>query len=186
MISEVNIMISARHLHITEEALNILFGHELHVRNMLNQVGQFGALEVVTLRCGDKELKNVRIIGPVRSYNQVEISRSEARFLGIYPPVRSSGDLEGASFIEIVGPKGVVSGNFAVIANRHVHMSPDDAKRLNVKNKEVLKLQINSTKRGVVEVEAKVSDDGYFEVHLDTDDANAFLVDNMDKGVLYR
>lgn len=186
MIGEVNIMISARHIHITEESLKILFGHPLHVRNMLNQVGQFATCEVVSLRCGDKQIDNVRIIGPVRKYNQVEVSRSEARYLGIYPPCRRSGDLNGASYIEIVGPCGVVKGNFAVIANRHVHMNFLDASKMNIKDKEILKLHINSVKKGVIDVEAKVSDDGYFEVHLDTDDANAFLVDNFDKGVLYR
>lgn len=184
MKEEVSINISARHVHLTKEALDILFGHDLTVRNYLNQVGQFAANETVTIKTATGSIEHVRIIGPIRSYNQVEISQSDARKLGINPPVRKSGHLDNASFITISTEKGEVSGNFGIIADRHVHFSLDDAKKYNVLDDEILHLHIQGEKPGIIDVKAKVSSDGYYEAHLDTDDANAFLITPGDKGFL--
>lgn len=184
MNEKVRINVSARHVHLTKESIDTLFGHDLGVRNMLNQVGQFATLETVTIETDKGSIENVRIIGPARSYNQVEISMTDARKLGITPPVRKSGNLEGAAKIRIKTELGVVEGNYAIIADRHVHFSKEDAQRLNVVDDETLNLSIQGVKPGVIKLKAKVSDDGYFEVHLDTDDANAFLIKPGDFGVL--
>lgn len=181
---KVNIMISGRHVHLTSEAINKLFGHELHVRNNLNQVGQFASIETVTLETSEGVIENVRVIGPARKYNQVEVSHSDARKLGLKLPVRKSGNLAGAGYITIKTDNGNISGNFAVIADRHVHFSPEDAKKYKVLDGEDLYLEINGVKPGTILVKAKVSEDGYFEAHLDTDDANAFLLNSGDVGIL--
>lgn len=181
---KVNIGISARHLHLNQETYDLLFDHPLTVKKALNQIGQFASNETVTLKTSQGEISNVRIVGPLRSYNQVELAQSEARILGIEAPVRRSGVLDGASLIKVITPKNEVEIPAAIIANRHVHFSLDDAKKMGVVDKQKLKLEIPGVKRGVVDVEAKVSEDGFFEVHLDTDDANAFLLKNGDVGTL--
>lgn len=180
----VNIMISGRHVHLTEDAINKLFGHELHVRNNLNQVGQFASIETVTIETSEGVIENVRVIGPARKYIQVEMSASDARRLGFRLPVRKSGNLGGAGLIKVRTDKGEITGNFAIIADRHVHFSLDDAKKYKVSDGEDLYLEIDGVKKGAILVKAKVSEDGYFEAHLDTDDANAFLLNSGDIGIL--
>ena len=182
----VKINISARHVHLTREAHAKLFDHDLTVRNPLNQVGQFAANETVTVKTAKGVIENVRIIGPLRSYNQVELSMTDARKLGIKPPVRKSGHLDGAEVVTISTPKGEITEACCIIADRHVHMNPDTALKLGVVDDEMLKLAIPGVKSGVIDVKAKVSDDGYFEVHLDTDDANAFLINPQDEGTLFK
>lgn len=184
MDEKVSINISARHVHLTKESIDKLFGHDLHVKKNLNQKGQFAAEEVVTIKCGDKKIENVRVVGPARSYNQVEISALDARSLGITPPVRRSGDLSGAEVISVETPKASITGAFAILADRHVHFSPEDAQKYGVKDGDFLMLYIGGTKPGVIEAHARVSEDGYFEAHLDTDDANAFLIKSGAVGVL--
>lgn len=180
----VNIMISARHVHLTQDAIKVLFDDGLHVRNMLNQVGQFAAEETVSVYTSRGRFDNVRVIGPGRSYNQVELSQYDARVLGLDLPVRRSGDLSDAGEVTIETTKGKIKGNFAIIADRHVHFSPEDALKYGVVDGEELYLEIIGEKAGVVLANAKVSDDGYFEAHLDTDDANAFLIKSGDIGVI--
>ena len=184
MEEKVSMNISARHVHLTKEAHAKLFDHDLTVRNPLNQVGQFAANETVTVKTDKGVFENVRIIGPLRSYNQVELSMTDARKLGIKPPVRRSGNLNGAEMVTIATEKGEVTGNFCIIADRHVHMNSAKAQELGVVDDEVLKLAIPGDKSGVIDVHVKVSDDGYYEVHLDTDDANAFLINPGDIGTL--
>ena len=169
---EVKINISARHVHLTKEALDILFGHELHVRNMLNQVGQFASVETV------------RVIGPVRKYNQVELAKSDVRRLGINPPVRKSGVLNDAELVTIETDKASITGNFAIIADRHVHFSPSDALKYGIVDDQILYLDIKGVKPGTIIVKAKITDYGFYEAHLDTDDANAFLITPGDIGEL--
>lgn len=184
MEEKVSMNISARHVHLTKEAHAKLFDHDLTVRNPLNQVGQFAANETVTVKTDKGVFENVRIIGPLRSYNQVELSMTDARKLGIKPPVRKSGNLNGAEMVTIATEKGEITEACCIIADRHVHMNPAKAQELGVVDDEVLKLAIPGDKSGVIDVHAKVSDDGYYEVHLDTDDANAFLINPGDIGTL--
>lgn len=184
MEEKVSMNISARHVHLTKEAHAKLFDHDLTVRNPLNQVGQFAANETVTVKTDKGVFENVRIIGPLRSYNQVELSMTDARKLGIKPPVRKSGNLNGAEMVTIATEKGEITEACCIIADRHVHMNPAKAQELGVVDDEVLKLAIPGDKSGVIDVHAKVSDDGYYEVHLDTDDANAFLINPGDIGTI--
>ena len=184
MEEKVSMNISARHVHLTKEAHAKLFDHDLTVRNPLNQVGQFAANETVTVKTDKGVFENVRIIGPLRSYNQVELSMTDARKLGIKPPVRKSGNLNGAEMVTIATEKGKITEACCIIADRHVHMNSAKAQELGVVDDEVLKLAIPGDKSGVIDVHAKVSDDGYYEVHLDTDDANAFLINPGDIGTL--
>lgn len=184
MEEKVSINISARHVHLTESAYKKLFDHELTVRNPLNQIGQFAANETVTIKTEKGIFENVRIIGPLRSYNQVEMSASDARKLGINPPVRKSGNIEGSETVTISTNMGEITEACCIIADRHVHMNPKKAQELGIVDDELLKLSIPGDKSGVIDVKAKVSDDGYFEVHLDTDDANAFLIKPGDLGIL--
>lgn len=182
----VTINISARHVHLTKETYDILFDQELTIRNPLNQVGQFAANETVTIKSDKATIENVRIIGPLRKYNQVEISASDARKLGINPPVRKSGNLDGAEIITIKTTKGEVTLPCCIIADRHVHMNQEKAQKLGITDNENLKLAIDGDKSGIIDIKAKISDDGYFEVHLDTDDANAFLIKAGSEGTLIK
>lgn len=177
---DVSIGISARHVHLCEDTFKKLFDNELTIKTNLNQVGQFATNETVTIKTDVGEFKNVRIIGPLRKYDQVELSMSDARKLGLNPPVRKSGDLFGAEPITISTDKGSVSVNACIIADRHVHMNNEKASELGVVDNEYLKLEIGGEKSGIIDLKAKVSEDGFFEVHLDTDDANAFLLKNGD------
>lgn len=186
MRENVSINISARHVHLTKEAVDILIGHDLTVRNPINQKGQFACNETVRIKTLDGVIENVRVIGPVREYNQVEISMTDARGLGIKPPVRKSGDVLNSEMITIETEKGKITGEYCIIAERHVHFSLEDAKKYNVVDGDVLHLKIGGIKPGEIEVKAAVSESGFYEVHLDTDDANAFLINPGDIGSLYK
>lgn len=174
---KVNIGISNRHLHLTKETYEMLFDEELSIKKDLVQPGEFASNQVVTIKGEKGEISNVRILGPFRPYNQVEVSRHDARSLGINPPVRKSGDLEGAEKITVIGPKGEVTLDEAcIIANRHLHMSTEEALRLNIKNDQKVKVVISGEKSGIIDAFVKTGDNAVTELHLDTDDANAFLL----------
>lgn len=174
----VNIGISARHIHLTKETYAKLFDHELTKKKDLNQIGQFAANETVTLKTNYGKLENVRIVGPFREYNQIEIAASDARILGINPPVRRSGEALGAASVTVETAKDKIDLPNCIIANRHVHMNPAKAFELGLRDKDLVELRIENGKRGIIELEVVVTDNGYFEVHLDTDDANAFLIES--------
>lgn len=168
---------SARHIHLTEEHIEVLLGKgkTLTVRNMLSQPGQFASLERVELVGPKRSIKNVLILGPARKATQVEISLTDARTLGVSAPVRESGDIKGSAGIKIVGPAGEITINEGVIAaKRHVHLTPEIAEKWDVKNGDTVKLKIDS-ERGLVfdNVVVRVSDKFAPAVHLDTDEANA-------------
>lgn len=173
--------ISGRHVHLSKETYDKLFDHELTIKYNLNQIGQFAANETVKIKTKDYEFSNVRVIGPLRSYDQVEISMSDARKLGLNPPVRKSGDLEGAEEITIATEKGKVTISACIIADRHIHVDLLTAKNLGINTGDAFMVEIPGIKKGMIEAIARVSDDGYFEVHLDTDDANAFLLKSNDE-----
>lgn len=177
----INARISNRHVHLTKEVYDRLFDDELTIKTKLNQVGEFASNKTLTIRVGDKKIENVRVVGPLRKYSQVEISKRDARFLGVNPPVRRSGNLEGTSKIILETLKGSVETDGLIIANRHVHMTPSEAKDLGLVDKQIVKIKVNGDKSGEMDAEVKISDNGYFELHIDTDDANAFLLEDNDK-----
>ena len=185
MYYKLNVAISNRHVHLTKETYEKLFDEPLTKKRDLNQIGQFAANQTLDIINDDTIFENVRIVGPFRNYNQVEISKNDARKLKLNPPVRTSGDLENSETITLRTNKAIITlENSCIIADRHVHFNTLEAEKYHVKNADKLKLHIMGEKRGTIEAFAKVSDDGYFEAHLDTDDANAFLLNTGDEIVL--
>ena len=183
---KVSIGVSNRHVHLTREHLNILFGdnYSLKIKNNLTQPGQFASASVVTIKTQKAEISNVRVLGPVRDYTQVEISKTDAYKLGLNPPVRDSGDLLGSSPITVIGPKGQVELEYGcIIATRHIHLTEKHIKEYKLEGKKEVSVYLNGEKGGVINnVKLKVSDEAFFELHLDTDDANGHLVNNGDIG----
>ena len=180
----IHVRISNRHVHLTDEVYHKLFKKPLTKKADLNQVGEFASNQTLTIKTGDKEISNVRVVGPLRHYHQIEISRRDARFLGVNPPVRRSGDLEDSLEITLKPALREVTTKGLILANRHVHMTPKEAEYYHVKDKDMVEVKIPGAKSGIMDAEVKVSDNGYFELHIDTDDANAFLINDNDIGTL--
>ena len=176
----VTVAISNRHVHLTKETYEQLFDEPISIKKPLNQIGEYASMQTLTIKTPKSSIENVRVLGPFRKYDQVEISRNDAYKLGINPPVRQSGDLEDSETITLVGPKGEVTLNNACIqAERHVHMNESKAAELGLKNEDLVKLKINTDKGGIMEAFVKISPNGFYEVHIDTDDANCFLLQTV-------
>ena len=178
--------ISNRHIHLSREHINILFGegYQLTPLKELSQPGQFACKEVLTIVGPSlKPIENVRVLGPERTDSQVEISRTDSYTLKVKPPVRESGKIAGSAPISIIGPKGIVIlKEGCIIANRHIHMSTEDGKRFGVKDNSYVTVDVNSERRTrFYDVQVRVSDKFRLEMHLDTDDANAAALKNGDK-----
>lgn len=179
---------SARHVHVTEEVLEILFGkgYTLHVKKELSQPGQFASEERVTVVGSKKEIPNVSILGPCRKFNQVELSLTDARSAGLTAPVRESGDIAGSGACKLVGPCGEVELKEGVIAaKRHVHMTEKDAEEFGVKNGEVVSVEVkNGNGRNVIfgDTVIRVSDKFSLAMHIDTDESNAVCSDKVQMG----
>ncbi|MEE1113460.1 MAG: phosphate propanoyltransferase [Eubacterium sp.] len=169
--------VSARHVHLTQEHVETLFGKGYQLTKKKDLMGgQFASNEQVTI-VGLKlrAIENVRILGPVRSATQVEISATDARTLGIKAPVRESGKIEGSAAVAIVGPKGAIYLNEGcIVAMRHIHMSPRDAEAAGVKNGDIVSVKADND-RGTVfnHVLIRVNPTFTLEMHIDTDEANA-------------
>ena len=163
---------SARHVHLTAEAFAVLFGEgkELTVKKMLSQPGQFASEERVTIVGPKKELPNVSILGPFRSANQVELSATDARSIGIAAPIRESGDVAGSGACKIVGPAGELE-----IAKRHIHFTPEDAAKAGVKDKDIVWVRVETNGRKAIlgDVVCRVSPNYATAMHIDTDESNA-------------
>lgn len=173
----VPIGVSARHIHLTQEHVEVLFGegYQLTKRKEL-MGGQFAANEQVTI-VGLKlrAIENVRVLGSVRSKSQVEISATDAIKLGVRAPIRLSGDIEGSAPIAVVGPKGVIYlDEGCIIAKRHIHMAPKDAIAAGVRNGDIVSVKADN-ERGTVfnHVQIRVDESFTLEMHIDTDEANA-------------
>ncbi|MBQ7817433.1 MAG: phosphate propanoyltransferase [Oscillospiraceae bacterium] len=175
---------SGRHVHITKEQAMTLFGHSLTPKRPLSQPGQYLANERVTLIGPKGEMENVAVLGPERPEGQVEISLTDGRTLGITPALRLSGDVNGSPGATLRGPRGQVKLQQGVIcAKRHIHMTPETAKRMNIKDKQIVKLQV-FTGRPLIfdDVAVRVSDKFADFVHIDYDEANACGFQNGDLG----
>ena len=169
---------SARHVHLTEEDIEVLFGKgaTLTHKKDLSQPGQFACEERVTLVGPKKSIANVIILGPARSATQVEVSFTDARTLGLTPPVRESGDIAGTPGCKIVGPAGEIEITQGVIvAKRHIHMTPEDARSFGVEDKQIVKVQIKNDMRTTVydDVVIRVSPKFKLAMHIDTGESNA-------------
>lgn len=171
---------SARHVHLTREHVEILFGkgHELTFKKALSQPGQFACEERVTVVGPKNEIKNISILGPERKATQVEISLTDARTLGVTAPVRESGDIAGSGACKIVGPCGEVEISEGVIAaKRHIHLTPETAAEFGVEDKQIVSVEIKGTGRSTVfgDVVIRVSEKFAPAMHIDTDESNACL-----------
>ena len=182
---KVNIGVSARHVHLCERDFKLLFGNDKSLTKYkdLTQTSEYACSEKVNLITEKGKIENVRILGPLRSYTQVEVSKTDSYVLGINPPVRESGDLEGSEKIKIEYCGNIVEVEGCIIANRHIHISYDELEKYNLKDGQIVKLKVFGEKGAILEnVKVKASMNGYFEAHLDLDDANANLVKNGDVG----
>ena len=169
---------SARHVHVTQEHLEILFGKgaSLTKKKDLSQPGQYACEERVTIVGPKRELANVSILGPVRPATQVELSATDARSIGIAAPIRESGDVAGSGACKIVGPCGEVEITEGVIvAKRHIHLTPEDAEELGVKDKDVVWVKCDTDGRKAIlgDVVCRVSPKFARAMHIDTDESNA-------------
>ena len=181
MANKVLVETSARHVHVTREALDILFGkgYELTVKKMLSQPGQYASAERVDVVGPKKTLTGVSILGPVRPETQVELSLTDARSIGVSAPVRESGDIAGSGACKLVGPAGEVELTEGVIAaKRHIHMTKADAAEFGVEDKQVVSVKVESDGRSLTfgDVVVRVSDKYALAMHIDTDESNAGCV----------
>lgn len=176
--------ISARHVHLTNKNLEILFGENYNLTKYkdLSQTGQYASEEKVIIKTEKDCIEDVRILGPIRKYTQVEISKTDAYLLGINPPVRKSGDLKGSETVTLIGPKGEVKAiESCIIANRHIHIGSDELSKYGLKNQSIVKVKIYGEKGGVIDNVVVKSDPNFkFELHIDLDDANAHLINQGD------
>ncbi len=184
------VAVSARHVHLRQETVNQLFGegHELRVKKWLSQPGQFAAEETVTVVGPRNRIERVRVLGPVRSVDQLEISRTDEFFLGIDAPVRESGKVAHTPGCRLIGPAGTHDMPEGVIcAWRHVHMTPQDATTFGVQDRDIVEVAVGSGERSLIfgNVLIRVSPDYRLEMHLDTDEGNAAEIDPGEEGVLH-
>jgi putative phosphotransacetylase len=185
---EVPIAVSNRHIHLSKEHVERLFGrnYQLNKWKDLSQPGQFASKETVTLIGPKGKLEKVRVLGPARGNTQIEISLFDGYTLGITPPIRDSGDIDGTPSINIQGPRGQLKVDQGLIcAARHIHMNPDDAARFQVANGQRVQVKVTG-QRGVIfdNVLIRVSPKYKLEMHIDVDEANAAQIKNGQLGVL--
>ena len=183
------VAVSARHAHLSQATIEKIFGagYRLTIRTMLSQTGQYAAEETITLIGPRGRLSGVRLMGPPRGHDQIEISRTDEFVLGVDAPVRISGDLANTPGITVEGPQGAATLSSGLItARRHIHMSPDDARRFGVADCDVVEVRIDSDGRDLTfgDVMVRVSPDFTLEMHLDTDEANAAGIERGDRGEL--
>lgn len=178
---QIPVAVSARHAHLTRETIEKLFGagHELHIARQLSQPHEFAAQETVTIvgPCGN--LEHVRIVGPPRHQDQIELARSDALHIGVNPALRTSGDLRDSPGIILLGPAGRAELPHGVIlARRHLHLNPADALRLALGDRDVVSMAIDSDGRDLVfdDVIVRIAPDFRTELHLDTDEGNAAAI----------
>ncbi len=177
---------SGRHVHLTKEQALTLFGHPLTPKRSLSQPGQYLANERLTVIGPKGQFQNVAVLGPERREAQVEISLTDGHHLGLKPPVRLSGDTSDSPGARLLGPCGEITLQKGVIcAQRHIHMTPEDAQFWGVRDKQLVKLQCYTARPLVFEkVQVRVSPDFATFVHLDLDEANACGFENGDLGRL--
>ena len=180
---------SARHIHLTQETVEKLFGegYQLTVRKPLSYPGQYACNERLTIVGPKKEMANVSILGPTRKADQVEVSATDARTLGIDAPVRESGHVEGSGACKLIGPKGEVElSQGVIIAKRHLHVRQVDAEKMGVKDKAIIKVACGGEGRKLIfdDVVVRVNVDGATTMHIDTDESQA--AGNPTVGEIYR
>ncbi|MCL2293484.1 MAG: phosphate propanoyltransferase [Spirochaetes bacterium] len=182
------VAVSARHVHLTKEAVETLFGkgHKLTFKRNITLPGEFLAEERVSIVTAKGELRNVAVLGPERSQVQVEVSQTDARHLGINAPLRLSGDVEGSANVYIISNNASITANSStIVARNHIHMTPLDAERFKVRDGDKVCVQVNS-KRPVLfdDVIIRVSDKFALIFHIDADEGNACMLQDNDTCVI--
>lgn len=177
--------ISNRHIHLCKEHVEILFGKDYSFEKIkdLSQIGQFACKEVVTI-CGPKGcIEKVRVLGPERKYTQVEVSSGDCIKLGVKSVIRLSGDITGTPGVTVVGPKGsIYLTEGVIVSKRHIHMTPEDANKFNVKDGDIVAIKVTGERGGILEnTVVRVTDTSALECHLDVEEANAFGLNSKSK-----
>lgn len=178
MSNQVLVEVSARHIHVTQQDLETLFGagHQLTPKKELSQPGQYACEERVDVVGPKNTIKGVSILGPTRPATQLEVSLTDARTLGVKAPVRESGDVAGSPGIKLVGPCGEVELKEGVIAaKRHIHITPDDAEKFGVQDRQIVEVRVTTNGRSLTfgDVVVRVNKNFAAAMHIDTDEANA-------------
>ncbi|MBR0597387.1 phosphate propanoyltransferase [Sinanaerobacter chloroacetimidivorans] len=183
--SEIPVGVSNRHLHLSQADMDILFGEGYQMTKIkdLSQPGQYACKETVTICGSNGAIEKVRILGPVRGKTQVEILAGDCFKLGVKSPARLSGDLQGTPGITIIGPKGSVqTAEGLIVAQRHIHMTPQDAQRLGVHDGQIVSIQVDGPRGGIYSnVAVRANDASALECHIDTEEANAMNVNSLSK-----
>ncbi len=183
--------VSARHVHLSQKHLDCLFGQGYQLKKLkdLSQPGMFSTQETLVVETIKNKFNNVRIIGPLRNQTQVEISKSDAYYLGINPPIRKSGDLTGSEKCKLIGPKGEIDLEKGVIvAQRHLHLDLQTAEQYNLKNNQLVSVKIDSEKRSITfhQIITRVSAEFKPAIHLDTDEGNAAGIKQIEQGIVLK
>ncbi|MEK7658996.1 MAG: phosphate propanoyltransferase [Patescibacteria group bacterium] len=196
METKIPVEVSARHIHLSKEDLEKLFGlgYELKELKRLSQPSDFACEETVDIKVGDKEIKNVRVVGPLREKTQVEISKTDAFILGVNPPIMLSGEIENSSPVVIVGPEETLSlKEGLIVALRHIHCATSQAAELGLKNNDKVSVRVPASpsqggdgERPVIfeNVAIRIKDDYKLCMHLDTDEGNAAGIDKIGNGAI--
>jgi len=183
--NEIPVGISNRHIHLSQTDLNSLFGENYQFTKIkdLSQPGQYACKEVVTICGPNGAIEKVRILGPVRSKTQVEILEGDCYKLGVTTQPRLSGVLQGTRGITIIGPKGSIQTTEGlIVAQRHIHMTIEDAEHFGVSDGQVVSIQISGLRGGIYNnVAVRANEESALECHLDTEEANAMKIDSLSK-----
>lgn len=181
----VPIEVSARHVHLCKQDIDILFGldYQLLPIKKISQIGQFAANETVTIKNGDKQLLNVRIVGPVRHDTQVELAVSDSIRLGIKPPIKKSGNVNDAAMLTIIGDRGSVTKTCAIIPQRHIHASVEDAKKYSLHDGQIVSVKCGLERELIFSnVVVRVDNNFVWSFHIDVDEYNAAGLINNESG----
>lgn len=185
---KIPVEVSARHIHISQQDLDILFGpeYELKILKQLTQPEEFAAEETIDIEINGKKIEQVRVVGPVREKTQIEISKTDAVFLGVNPLVNLSGNLEGSLPVRLVGPAAFLDKQDGlIIAKRHIHCNTDEAKKMEIKNNDIISVKILGDRGLVFEnVVARVKDGYNLVMHIDTDEGNAAGINKIGEAYL--
>lgn len=183
---KVPIGISKRHVHLTKETFEKIFGETIfEKRNLLNQPGEFASTLSVDVSCGCNTINKVRVVGPFRNYNQIEVSQTDADLLGVNLLIRKSGDIKGTGSVTITGNSGSVNlSEGLVIAERHIHLNKEESKKFDLKDDEVVLIYKEGVK--LFDAKIKVSDMSFLELHIDEDDAKKHNLNNGDEAEVYK
>lgn len=175
---KISVGVSNRHAHLTKETYDYLFGgKEIEIRNPLNQIGEFASTDTVDVVYDGKVIEHIRVLGPFRSHNQIELLGSDLEYLGLVAPVRRSGDLGDTPKVILRNGDKEIESDGVIRAERHVHVPTSLSVELGLKERDVLSLR---SEKAIFEAFVKVSDNGYFELHIDKDEAREYDLENGD------